>query len=91
MRFVFGIISNILFSKYYHKNYEGSNAQRRDEVKKFLKSEPFHTAIEFCEYKELGTEAKVKKFMLKHGMTTLFCKLINLKKKLNRQIENDLR
>lgn len=91
MRFVFGIISNILFSKYYHKNYEGSNAQRRDEVKKFLKSEPFHTAIKFCEYKELGTEAKVKKFMLKHGMTTLFCKLINLKKKLNRQIENDLR
>lgn len=73
MRFVFGIISDILFSKYYHKDYPGSKKQRRREVREFLESEPFRSAIAFCRYGELGTGAKVKKFMLSHGMTSLFC------------------
>ncbi len=73
MRFVFGIISDILFSKYYHKDYPYPKAQRDREVREFLASEPFRSAIVFCRYGDLGTGAKVKKFMLSHGLTSLFC------------------
>lgn len=85
MRFIFGIISNILFSKYYHKDYKGSHAKRRAEVKEFLKSDPFKTAIDFCKYTELGGEAKAKKFMLTHGLTSLFCGLVEVKRKISKQ------
>ena len=72
-RFVFGIISDILFSKYYHKEYPGTLSQRNKEVKAFLHSEPFRTAINTCTYDELGREAKIKEFMLKHGLSTWLC------------------
>lgn len=73
MRFVFGIISDVLFSKFYHKEYPYSNKQRDREVKAFLESEPFHSAIRYCRYNDLGVGAKVKRFMLSHGLTSLFC------------------
>ncbi len=85
IRFVFGIISDVMFSKYYHKDYPRTNSQRREEVKQFLNSEPFKTAIKDSKYCDLGWEAKIKKFMLTHGMTSLFCKLRNAKKRTLRQ------
>ena len=81
IRFVFGIISDVMFSKYYHKDYPRTNSQRREEVKQFLRSEPFKTAIKDSKYRDLGWEAKIKKFMLSHGMTSLFCQLRKAKKK----------
>ena len=87
MRFVFGIVSDVLFSKYYHNDYPKSKKQRRIEVKEFLKSHPINTAIAFCKYRELGWEAKIKKFMLTHGLTTLFCAA----KKIKRQVLGRLR
>ena len=86
MRFVFGITSDVLFSKYYHKDYPGSRKQRNKEVREFLNSEPFRKAIEFCRYKDLGTEAKIKKFMLSHGLTTVFCEARRAKKRAMGQV-----
>ena len=86
IRFVFGIISDVMFSKYYHKDYPRTNSQRREEVKQFLESEPFKTAIKDTKYCDLGWEAKIKKFMLSHGMTSLFCQLRKAKKKVIRTI-----
>jgi len=73
MRFVFGIISDVLFSKYYHKDYPHSHKQRDLEVRTFLESEPFQSSISFFKYSDLSIGAKVKKFMLSHGLTSLFC------------------
>ena len=84
-RFVFGIISEILFSKYYHKDYPRSGRERNREVKEFLNSEPFVTAIRNSKYSDLRGEAKLKKFMLSHGMTSLFCKMRRAKKKVSGQ------
>ena len=86
IRFVFGIISEVLFSKYYHKDYPGTVRQRNKEVTTFLKSEPFRSAIDSCKYSELGTEAKMKKFMLTHSMTTLFCRAKKAKRQANGQV-----
>ena len=80
-RFVFGIISDALFSKYYHKDYPRTNEQRNSEVRNFLNSEPFKTAINDVQYSDLGWEAKIKKFMLSHGMTLLFCRIRKAKKR----------
>ncbi len=86
MRFVFGIISDVLFSKYYHKDYPGTKKQRNKEVKEFLSSDPFRESIEYCSYKDLGNEAKIKKFMLSHGLTTLFCEARRAKRRAMGQV-----
>ena len=85
IRFVFGIISDVLFSKYYHKDYPRTNKQRNREVRAFLHSEPFNTAILYSKYHDLGWEAKIKKFMLSHGMATGFCTLKRMKQKMLKQ------
>lgn len=86
LRFEFGILSDILFSKYYHKDYPYTKKQRNKAVKELLSTEPFSTAIKRCQYNELGTEAKIKKFMLTHGLTTLFCEIRKIKKKAQGQV-----
>ena len=86
LRFEFGILSDILFSKYYHKDYPYTKKQRSKAVKELLNTEPFSTAIKQCKYNELGTEAKIKKFMLTHGLTTLFCEMRKIKKKAQGQV-----
>ena len=86
LRFEFGILSDILFSKYYHKDYPYTKKQRNKAVKELLSTEPFSTAIKRCQYNELGTEAKIKKFMLTHGLTTLFCEMRKIKKKAQGQV-----
>lgn len=85
IRFVFGIISDVMFSKYYHKDYPRTNRQRNKEVREFLNSEPFKTAIRKSQYRDMGWEARIKKFMLSHGMATLFCRLKKVKNKTLRQ------
>ena len=85
-RFIFGIISDVLFSKFYHKDFPRTPSQRRREAEAFLKSEPFRSVIASCRYSELGTEAKIKKFMLTHGMTGLFCRAKRAKRQIKGQI-----
>lgn len=82
IRFVFGIISDVLFSKYYHCDYPGTKRHRNKEVALFLKSEPFRSAIQMCRYSELGIEARAKKFMLSHGLTGVFFKIRKLKSRV---------
>ena len=70
--FIFGIITDILRLKYYHKDYPRSRKHRSAEVKAFLNSEPYKRAVRETRYSELSTEAKFKKFLIGHGMPELF-------------------
>lgn len=70
--FIFGIITDILRLKYYHKDYPRSKKHRNAEVKAFLNSEPYNQVIRETRYSELSTEAKFKKFLISHGMPEIF-------------------
>ena len=72
-RFIFGIISDVLFLKYYHPDFDLNKRERAKEVKAFLKSEPFSTSINECEYSELDLMAKLKKLLLQLGLVSVFC------------------
>ncbi|MBE6850383.1 MAG: glycosyltransferase [Ruminococcus sp.] len=71
MRFLFGIITDVLSLKYYHKD-NPDWANRRRDAKAFLKKEPFRTSIQSVKYKKLPNWARIKKFLLTLGMTDLF-------------------
>lgn len=81
VRFAFGIISDIMFSKYYHKDYPYSGKQRRKKVSDLLAAEPFYSAVRMCKYSDLDKQARVKKFMLSHGMADIF---FSIRKKMKK-------
>jgi len=74
-RFVFGILTDVLFMKFYHPDYPHGNQKREADVSAFLKSEPFRDAIRACKYNELSVEAKLKKFLLSIGLASVFCNI----------------
>lgn len=74
-RFIFGIITDVLFLKYYHLDYPRSKQERNAEVKAFLNTEPFKSSIRTVKYSDLTRKAKVKKFMLSYGLVSQFYKL----------------
>lgn len=74
-RFCFGIISDVFKQKFFHLDYPRSKKQRDIEVKTFLNTEPFKTSICSVRYSELPNNAKLKKFMLSHGLASLFYRL----------------
>lgn len=71
--FLFGIISDVLLQKYYHKDYPYSWKKRFRDSRTFIESEPFHQAIMSVKYRNLPFNAKVKKFLLSHNLIFLFC------------------
>lgn len=73
-RFVFGLISDVLFLKFYHAD-NPDRADQRKEALRFLKREPFYTALRKVPYSKLGRNAKLKKFLLRLGMTSTFCRI----------------
>lgn len=74
-RFTFGIISDVFKLKYFHKDYPRSKKDRNNEVRKFLSMEPFKSSISNVKYSELPNNAKIKKFLISHGLAGLFYKL----------------
>ena len=72
IRFLFGIISDVLLLQYYHPD-NPNKKNRRKEAIEFLESEPFKSAIALITYSSLSNEAKLKKFLLKHHFVSLFC------------------
>lgn len=74
-RFCFGIISDVLDLKFYHPDYPGDGSERAAEVRSFLKTEPFRTAIRETPFSELSDSAKLKKFLLMCGMPSAFYRI----------------
>lgn len=72
MRFIFGIISDVLFLKYYHPDNPHKKT-RSIEAKKFINTEPFKSSIRECRYSELTIGGKVKKFLLSLNLVSTFC------------------
>lgn len=76
-RFIFGILSDVLFQKYFHADNPMDSKTRNQEAISFLSREPFRTVIHDIPYGELSTEAKMKKFLLSKGMPSVFCWIKN--------------
>lgn len=76
-RFIFGILSDVLFLKYFHPDNPAGRMVRAAEAEAFLNSEPFRTVIASCAYSELSNEAKLKKFLLGNGLASVFCFIKN--------------
>lgn len=79
-RFIFGIITDVMRLKYYHPDYPRDTKECEKEVKRFLNTQPFYEAIRANPYSKLPFNAKVKKYMLSHGMAKLFFRLKQAKK-----------
>lgn len=88
-RFVFGIISDVLFLQYYHPDNPKSARERNRAAKNFLQTEPFSSAIKNCRYQELSVEAKLKKFLLLAGLPSIFCAFRSLYRKLRGRVTVD--
>lgn len=89
MRFVFGIISDVLFLKYYHPDYPYAKKKRFIEAKNFINTEPFKSSIRECRYHELTIEAKIKKFLLSLNLVAIFCFIRNIRKRATKRIAED--
>jgi hypothetical protein len=76
-RYIFGILADVLFQKYFHPDNPDERKVRIAGAKAFLNSEPFRTAISNCKYCELSNEAKLKKFLLGNGLASVFCYIKN--------------
>lgn len=72
MRFVFGIISDVLFLQFYHVDNPEPRKMRLKEAKEFLNSEPFRSSIYQCTYHELPKSVWLKKFLLQNKMVSIF-------------------
>ena len=72
-RFVFGLISDVLLLKYYHKDNPNGRIARHREALEFIHRKPFWDSIQQVQYKELSREAKLKKYLLRQGLVGTFC------------------
>jgi len=72
-RFMFAIITNVLFLKYYHPDYPHNKCTRQREARAFLKIDPFNSAVRGIPYSELAFSGKLKKMLLTYGFVTLYC------------------
>ena len=82
MRFVFGIISDVLFLQFYHTDNPKSRQVRVKEAKEFLNTEPFKSSICQCTYHELPKSVWLKKFLLQQGMPSLFVIIKEIRQRL---------
>lgn len=72
--FMFKIITDVLCLYFYHPDYPDHKNRRRNAVR-FLKTEPFKTAIESVPYRKLSKIKKVKKLLLQCRCVSSFCRL----------------
>jgi len=70
-KYIFGLIPDVLFLEFYHKDNPNKATRRRDAIA-YLRSEPFFSVIKGIPYSELSKQAKLKKFLLEHGFVNLY-------------------
>lgn len=73
-RFVFGILTDVLYLQFYHKDNPNKKGRRKEAIK-FLRSEPIKTIINKIPYSILSNNAKMKKLFLKYGLVSSYCYL----------------
>lgn len=83
MRFVFGIISDVLFLQFYHPDNPTPRKMRTKEARIFLDTEPFKSSICQSHYSELPKSVWLKKFLLQHGMVSLFVAMKEIMQKMD--------
>lgn len=71
MRFIFGMITDVLFLKFYHKDNPLPASVRRREVKEFLRKEHFSSSITKCKFNNLSKQGLLKKVLLRSGLVDL--------------------
>lgn len=88
-RFLFGIISDVLFLKFFHTDCPYETKEKIHQAKLFIKTEPFNRCIREIKYNELSIPAKLKKFLLGHGAVKAYCCVYNLFRLLqNKKVKN---
>lgn len=87
-RFVFGIISDVLLSKYYHPDCPYDKRRRRREAIAFLGTEPFKSVLDDIAYESLSTEGKLKKWMLKRDLPQVLSMMKHFQAKLANHTPN---
>lgn len=80
VRYTFGLISDVLLLKFYHKDNPNSASVRHRVAVQFISKEPYASSIQKVRYAELSKDAKLKKFLLSLKLVGLFC---FMKKALN--------
>ncbi len=85
MRFVFGIISDVLFLQFYHADNPKPRNVRVKEAKEFLDTEPFKGSVCQSAYRELPKAVWLKKFLLQHGMVSLFVMIKDARQMFSRR------
>ena len=73
VRYIFGLISDVLLLKYFHKDNPSKFIERRKEAVNFISTEPFKSSISKVRYSDLSKDAKLKKFMLTLKLVASFC------------------
>ena len=89
-RYTFGLISDVLLLKYFHKDNPDNIITRHKEAVQFVSTEPFASSIKKVSYSELSGDAKIKKALLSFKLVWLFCfmkKALNVLKRNN--VESD--
>lgn len=71
-RFIFGVITDVLFLKFYHKENPEYKNREKDAID-FLSREPFCSVIRNVPYSKLSNFSKIKKFCLKYRLVSIFC------------------
>ncbi len=73
-RFLFGLITDVLYLKYYHKDNPDKKNRRREALQ-FMHTSPFRESIKEVPYRGMSSRAKIKKFLLSLNMVTTYCLL----------------
>ncbi|MBE6846699.1 MAG: glycosyltransferase [Ruminococcus sp.] len=74
MRFIFGLLTDVLYLKYYHNDNPDKKTRRREALR-FMHTSPFRESIKEVPYRGMSSRSKIKKFLLSLNMVTTFCLL----------------
>lgn len=72
-RYTFGLISDVLLLKYFHKDNPDNIIARHRGAVQFISTEPFAGSIRKVRYSELSNDAKIKKGLLSLKLVGTFC------------------
>ena len=79
-KFMFGIITDVFFLKFYHSDNPNKSTRRKD-AKRFLRNKKIRKIINGVSFFELSKRGRLKKFLLKLGFVNTYYKLYTKNKK----------
>lgn len=82
INFLFFIITDILFLKFFHPDNPLCNKERFRQARHFVQSEPFKKVIKQVKYSDLSKARKIKKILLSTGCVRIYYILFKKIRKL---------